>query len=257
MSALGVASHIGADFITAYGTAVFHPLSRERFSLGSSFVIDPLFTAILLAGLGASLWTGGRRPAVAGLAILGLYVAAQVQLQRRAVEIGRASAQAQGVHVGSMSALAQPFSPFNWKLVGIEGALYHEAHLNIAGHPPLVPDGPGLRKLHDIAAAYQPKEQLRWQHRPRFGEPAQQPLAEALWNEPRFGPFRRFAVYPVVSRIESQGGESCVWYTDLRYDLPALPDTFRYGFCRDGADAPWVLYRLRYFSDRARQRLSP
>jgi inner membrane protein len=78
-----------------------------------------------------------------------------------------------------------------------------------------------------------------------------------LWNDPRFAPFRRFAVYPAVSRIESLGGSTCVWYTDLRYDLPALPDTFRYGFCRDGADASWELYRLRYFSERSRQRLSP
>ena len=40
-------------------------------------------------------------------------------------------------------------------------------------------------------------------------------------------------------------------------DLPTLPDTFRYGFCRDNIDQPWRLYRLRYFSDNARQELMP
>jgi inner membrane protein len=48
-----------------------------------------------------------------------------------------------------------------------------------------------------------------------------------------------------------------VWFTDLRYDLPALPDTFRYGFCRDAAGEAWTLYRLRYFSDDARQPVGP
>jgi len=40
----------------------------------------------------------------------------------------------------------------------------------------------------------------------------------------------------------------CVWFTDLRYDLPALPDTFRYGHCQTPPGAPWRLFRLRYFT---------
>jgi inner membrane protein len=252
-----VASHIGADVITAYGTAVFHPLSRQRFSLGSSFVVDPLFTAIVLAGLGWSLRSGRRLAAVAGLAVLGLYVAGQFGLQRRAIEIGSASAQAQGLRVEAMAALAQPFSPFNWKLVGVGASGYQQAHLNIAGHPPLVPDWPGLHRLHAIAAAYRPPAQLAWQRRDRHGEGEEGGLVEGLWNEPRFAPFRRFAVYPAISSAQDAGAGACVWFTDLRYDLPALPDTFRYGFCREGADSPWDLYRLRYFSEANRQRLSP
>ncbi len=55
---LGLASHIAADVITAYGTMVLYPLSRWRASLGTTFVIDPLFTAVVAAsGAGAA----GRR----------------------------------------------------------------------------------------------------------------------------------------------------------------------------------------------------
>jgi len=35
--------------------------------------------------------------------------------------------------------------------------------------------------------------------------------------------------------------------TDLRDDLLALPGTFRYGSCRDGAEQPWQLDRPEVF----------
>jgi inner membrane protein len=302
VSALGVASHIAADLITAYGTAVFYPLSAARPSLATTFVIDPLFTAIVLLGLALSLRRvapkpsralprteadegrraaespprlharpsnggdadserarlrqGGRLPAAAALAVLCLYVGAQAWLQQRAVELGRASLRAGGIAFDSVAALPQPFSPFNWKLVAVDGGRYHEAHVNLAGHPPLVPALPGLRGLHEIAAAYVPPARLAWQVRHRHGEGLEQrAIAERLWNEPRFEPFRRFAIYPALSGIDEQGARMCVWFTDLRYDLPRLPDTFRYGFCRDGAEVAWQLHRLRYFTERSAQRL--
>jgi inner membrane protein len=50
-------------------------------------------------------------------------------------------------------------------------------------------------------------------------------------------------------------GPLCIWFTDLRYDLPGWPDTFRVGVCREAADAPWQAHRLRYLRADARQRL--
>ncbi|HEU0203337.1 MAG TPA: metal-dependent hydrolase [Burkholderiaceae bacterium] len=259
VSGLALASHIASDLITAYGTAVLYPLSDLRLSLGTTFVIDPFFTGIVLAGLAASLWTGRRLVAGIGLAVLCLYVGAQAALQQRAIEIGRASAHAQGLAIERLSALAQPLSPFNWKLLGVKDALHYEAYLNVAGHRPLVLlplSGP--QSLIELAETYRPPAQLSWQVRHRFGErPELRALVEQLWEEPRFAPFRRFATYPSLSRIDLSSRETCVWFTDLRYDLPVLPNTFRYGFCRDSVEQPWQLYRLRYFSEQSRQRLSP
>lgn len=250
---LALASHIAADALTAYGTALFHPLSARRVSLATTFVIDPLFMAIVFVALVASVRTGRRAIAGAGLAALSLYVAGQALLQQRALELARAAAQAQGITFERLAALAQPLSPFNWKLIVVDGARYHEAYVNLAGHRslPLLPS-----RLADLANAYRAPSQLEWRVRHRFGErPDQRALAEQRWNEPGFAPYRRFAVYPAVSRFD-EGDEPCVWFTDLRYDLPALPDTFRYGFCRRSADRSWQPYRLRYFSERARQALA-
>jgi inner membrane protein len=188
------------------------------------------------------------------LTALGLCVVRQGVLQRQALELGRTAAQAHGLSVERLSAVAQPFSPFNWKPIAVEGDLYHEARLNLAGHPPLVPRLPGLGPLRAIAGSYRPPAELRWRTRPRDGDrPELHGLVAERWADPRFEPFRRFAVYPSLSRVDGGGTGACIWFTDLRYDLPALPDTFRYGFCRDACDLPWRLHRLRYFWQRSGQ----
>lgn len=255
ISAIGLASHVAADVITAYGTAVLYPLSRWRLGLGTTFVIDPILTTIVLAGLASSLRSGRRLQARFGLAVSALYVAAQAGLQQQALQIGRGFALDSGLAIERVAALAQPFSPFNWKLIGSDDTRHYQAYVNLVGHPPLVPAWPALERFHQMAAAYRPLPALAWRVRDRFGEePERRELARQRWEDPRFAPFRRFAVYPSVSQTDD---DACVWFTDLRYDLPALPDTFRYGFCREGADTSWQLYRLRYLSARSRQRILP
>ena len=48
-----------------------------------------------------------------------------------------------------------------------------------------------------------------------------------------------------LSCIDSDGREACVWFTDMRYDLLALADTFRYGPSRDGLE---VGYEVKFVS---------
>ncbi|MCW5634861.1 MAG: metal-dependent hydrolase [Rubrivivax sp.] len=255
VAGLGIASHIAADVVTAYGTMVLHPLSRWRASLGTTFVIDPLFTLLVAAGLAVRAGDG-RWPARAALAVLAGYVAAQAGLRQQALDLARATAPAGTV----VSAWPQPFSPFNWKLVARGDGVHHVAHVNLAGHAPLVPAWPGLRWLHASAAAYRPPGRLAWQPRPLHGGPSGehadlQATIERLWADPRFAAFRRLATHPALSAVQHDAAATCVWFTDLRYDLPALPDTFRYGFCRESTDAPWQLHRLRYFTAAQRQRI--
>lgn len=258
VSGLAIGSHIASDLITAYGTAVLFPLSDRRLSFATTFVIDPWFTGIVLVGLVLSLWTAWRTVAGIGLVVLCLYVAGQAALQSRALQVGWESLQARGLAIEELSALAQPLSPFNWKLIGVEGPRYYQAYVNLAGHgPPMAARLGRPAWLQELADTYRPPAQLTWEVRHRYGEqPELRPLVERRWQDPRFEPFRRFAAYPSLSRIDSRDGETCVWFTDLRYDLPALPDTFRYGFCRVGSQQPWYLYRLRYFSEGSRHRLS-
>ncbi len=253
-AAVGLASHIGLDLMTAYGTALFYPLSQQRFCIGSLFLVDPVFLLIALGSLIASLRLRKRWPAIAGLALLALYVGGQTLQQLRASDIARQWAQANGIAPARVAALAQPLSPFNWKLLVVDGDRYHQAYLKLDAGAAALPM-PGA--LGELARAYRPPEQLVWQLRHRYGEDATlQPQVQARWHDPRFASYRRFAIFPALSRID-RGRETCIWFTDLRYDLPTLPDTFRYGFCRGGETLPWRLYRLRYFSAESRQGLEP
>lgn len=252
---LALFSHIASDLITVYGTQILAPLSDWRPAPGFTFVIDPLFTGIIVAALGLGLWLRfPRLVACLGLGVLCGYIGAQALLKQQAANLAEAYAGLQGIETPVVTALPQPFSPFNWTLLVIDGDRYHRAQVNLIGHPPPVPEFIGLRRLRMIAEAYRPPADLRWESRHRFGATGEQrALAEQLWRRPDFAPFRRFAVYPSLSRFHQRGGETCVWFTDLRYDLPVLPDTFRYGFCRDAPDRDWRLYRLRYFSEDDRQ----
>jgi inner membrane protein len=256
VGALGLTSHIAADLITAYGTAILYPLSDARFSIGTTFVIDPLFTFIVALGLGLSLWTGRRLAAGAGLAVLCVYVGGQAVLQQRAVDVGHGSARDHGPAIERLSVVPQPFSPFNWKLIGVQGSTRFVAHVTLADHLSWMSSLPGLDRFRATADAYRRPGELSWESRHLFGgDSKDKALVESLWSHPELAPFRRFAAHPSLSRIDRHGEETCVWFTDLRYDLPALPDTFRFGFCRDGSGQPWQLHRLRYFSDRSRQAL--
>ncbi|MFB6230733.1 MAG: metal-dependent hydrolase [Salinibacter sp.] len=55
LAAAALFTHIGLDCLTTYGTQIFWPFSQYPVILGTVFVIDPLYTVPLAAGLLASL----------------------------------------------------------------------------------------------------------------------------------------------------------------------------------------------------------
>lgn len=71
-------THVLIDAFTVYGTQVFEPFSDYRVGFDNLFIIDPLYTLPLLAGVIGALLCRGRRRAWwngAGLALSTLYVA--------------------------------------------------------------------------------------------------------------------------------------------------------------------------------------
>jgi inner membrane protein len=73
-------THIGLDCLTTYGTQVFWPFTRTPVIIGSVFIIDPLYTVPLAAGLLVGLrWAPSARARrlanAAGLAVSTAYLA--------------------------------------------------------------------------------------------------------------------------------------------------------------------------------------
>lgn len=243
--ALGIAVHIGGDVLTAYGTALFAPLSWQRFSLPLVFVIDPYLTLLLLAGLAAVLLRPARRaPAVITLLVLAGYLGLLAWLQQQALAAGHDYARAAQLPAATVHALPQPLSPFNWKIIVSHDDERDEAFVNLwrrHAPAPAAADGGLWRRL---AAGYRPVATVRWQRHSRFG--TEQPaLAREAWQHEGFATFRRFARWPVFEEIESVPGAVCAWFYDLRFSLPGLEPSFRYGMCRSEGGGDWILRRRR------------
>ncbi|MBS1245113.1 MAG: rane-bound metal-dependent hydrolase [Deltaproteobacteria bacterium] len=106
LALLGQLTHVVLDLLNAYGTQVLQPFSDARLSLDLLFVVDLLFSGIVVAGIALS--RGGRagRARVA-LVSLAMYVGVAALLHGRAVDIVRDAAVRSGVRVVTASALPQ------------------------------------------------------------------------------------------------------------------------------------------------------
>lgn len=242
--AMGIAIHIAGDWINSYGTIVFAPFSDERYGIGTTFVIDLWFTAIILVGLAAAaLWRRSRLPAVAGIAVLCAYVGFQGLLRERAIEWGEIYARASGLSQARVAAQPRPVSPFNWLVIVASGEEVRYSFVNLARSEELrvTPDAGFVRRLD---AAYLPLAQAQWVFATRFGaSESERAIAHAAWSHPRFEFFRWFAAEAVLLRVETGPSSTCAWFQDLRFFTPGRNEwPFRYGMCREGGQ--WRTYRL-------------
>jgi inner membrane protein len=239
-AALGIGLHIAGDVITTYGTMILAPFSDWRAQIGTTFIIDPWFSGIIVAGLIASgVLRRARWPAVAGCALLAGYVGFQYLQKEKAVALGERYAREQALSGASVNAQPRPVSPFNWTVFVSDADAHRFANVNLvreARRP--YREGDGFIAMLD--SAYEPTASAHWQIRGRYGEGEDRALAREAWNSPAMATYRWFADLPAYDGRSS--GSTCVWFIDLRFYTPGrgtLP--FRYGACRDSPDAPWRL----------------
>ncbi|CAK0765800.1 inner membrane protein [Gammaproteobacteria bacterium] len=243
--ALGIGIHIARDVITAFGTMILAPFSYWRVRIPTTFIIDPYFTAIILGGLIASAWWKNTRlPAVLGLTVLISYVGFQDILRHHAVGVGEEYAARHGLDVGPVEAIPQPFSPFHWMVVLTRRDAYYLTYVSLSRRDiPAIPpvDASWARR---VIASYFQVEDAIWKRVPSFGSGDDINLVEQAWNSETLAPYRRFAMFPALYRVDHEKAGDCVWFNDLRFAMAGRAIPFRYGVCRDGADTAWRVYRL-------------
>ena len=240
VTALGIGLHIAGDVITSYGTMVFAPFSDWRAQIGTTFIIDLWFSAIIIAGLIAcAVLYRSRWPAIAASAVLVGYVGFQYLQRERALEFGEQYASAQGVNGAAVAVHPRPVSPFNWTVFVSDAEAHRFTHVNLIRE---TPRGyrPGDGFIAKLDSVYQPLPSARWETKTRYGEGAAMPLAREAWDSPAMAVYRWFADQPAFDGMSE--GSSCVWFVDLRFFTPARETTpFRYGACRDRPGAAWRL----------------
>jgi len=243
LAGISVLSHIFADLITVFGTQVLAPLSSWRASVGTTFIIDPWFTAIVLAGCLAGLRQQTRWLPRFSLTVLIAYIGFQGFLKHQALSLAHEQIHRENLFDASATALPQPASPFNWKLIIENGNRYEVAYVNLAGGYSTTGNMNGF--WNGLRTTYKAPEKLSWETYRRFGDNRKNAgYIRALWENSQLDYFRRFAEFPALYRIDNTAAGHCVWFTDLRYVLPYMTPPFRYGLCRKKPAASWEMERL-------------
>jgi inner membrane protein len=240
VSALALLVHIVGDVITSFGTMIFEPFSDWRAGLGTTFIIDLWFSGIILAGLIASaIFYRSRAPSVAASILLVGYVGFQFVQKQQALDLGFNYANSMAIRDARVTAHPRPVSPFNWTVFVSDDEVHRFAHVNLVRKEPRR-YAPGDGFIARIDSPYMPAEQAIWVARSRYGETDRELIREA-WNSQALAFFRWFAEAPAFDGLSE--GSSCVWFADLRFLTPGrewLP--FRFGACRESANAPWRGY---------------
>lgn len=140
----GLLTHPLLDVFTVYGTQLLAPFSDRPYAIGSTFIIDPLYTLPLLGFLIAALVTRRSRWAVAGLLVSTSVLVVGAGLQARARATVEAALAEQGVEADRLLVAAGPFTSVLWRGVAeVEGqALPFSLHAadapeEVAFEPPL------------------------------------------------------------------------------------------------------------------------
>ncbi len=127
---LALVTHPLLDLMTIYGTQVFQPFTDEAYGLGSMFIIDPVYSLPLLAGVIAALRvkTVGRALAINGwaLAFSTVYLAWSALAQWGVTQHARQSLQAQGLPSQQLLVTPAPLTTLVWRVVAIDGERFHE-----------------------------------------------------------------------------------------------------------------------------------
>lgn len=208
---LVLVTHPLLDAFTVYGTQLFWPLPLVPASWSGVFIIDPVYTLPLLAGVLYGLWRGctpsARRLMAAALIFSSLYlgfgcVSRMVAEQRVAAEL-----QARGIAVTALRGVPMPFNTLLWRVLAKtpEGE-YYEA----------------VSSLFDRA----PPELLR--------QPLNLALAQALEADPLHQRLRWFT--DDWLRYDQHGDALVV--TDLRMGV-AGSYTFRFEMARQDGQGQW------------------
>ena len=133
-----LATHALLDALTIYGTQLFWPLWRAPLSVGSTFIIDPLYTAPLLLALawaGAHRrWTpaSGRASRIA-LAVSTGYLGWGLWAQQAALAAGERRLAAAGIEAERALATPTPFNSLLWRVIAIDGERYFNLYVPVVG----------------------------------------------------------------------------------------------------------------------------
>lgn len=216
ISALGIIFHIIADLITTYGTMILSPYDNTKFAYGSVFILDFIFTGIILSGIIISKFTPKYSlvPKVAQIfsLILIAYVVFTQFLKTEALEKAKSNFDTDSQQEYVFTVLPQPLSPFKWKVFVYDEIreTFYTTHINLI----------------------EKSTSLSWIDAPKWGIDSDlHPIAKMAWNDEVFNPIKTFFSLPAFHSIEEYEDKVCLFFQDLRFSNKYVSNPFVYGLC--------------------------
>ena len=162
------ATHVLLDAMTVYGTQIFWPITSYPVSIGSVFIIDPLYTLPLLVGVAIALIRrhnpGGHRANVIGLALSTAYLAWTVGAQAHVRGLAQEALADQGLDHQHLLVQPAPLNSILWRVVAMNGDDYQIGYYSLMDDAPRFDfrryeTAPGL--LTDLQTHW-PVQRLKW-----------------------------------------------------------------------------------------------
>ncbi|MFC3282772.1 metal-dependent hydrolase [Litchfieldella rifensis] len=205
-------THPLLDALTTYGTQLWWPLGARPSAWPVIFIIDPLYTLLLLVSILVALVTGhGRRAPAWGLALSSAYLI--FAMGAKAIVETRLAPVLAEHDLKNAPRLVQP-TPFNtmlWRVTIIDGDTHHEALIGLfdGTTSPMLETFSRGAELEDDALALSSGARLDW-----FA-----------------GPFLRYE----IRRLD---GVPTLVATDLRLGFPGF-HPFRFALAQVAPDGDW------------------
>jgi inner membrane protein len=145
---LAYATHGLLDACTSYGTHLLLPFSTERTAWDIVSIIDPVLTAILLAGVVWTAWRARAAPAILALLMCAGYLGVGVRQHAIAMEELTRTAEARGHVVVRARAMPTPGNLVVWRgLYVADGRIYADGiRVPLIG-PPRLREGVSVERF--------------------------------------------------------------------------------------------------------------
>ncbi|MDT8311810.1 MAG: metal-dependent hydrolase [Methylophaga sp.] len=131
---LVLVTHSGLDALTVYGTQLFWPFMPHPASGGSVFIIDPVYSLLLLMGcIGVLFWPGGKsqRLMLISFALSCLYLMWGFAAQQWVAAQTRTALAEQGIAYQHYQVSAAPLNTLLWRVIVVSDEYYYQGFRSV------------------------------------------------------------------------------------------------------------------------------
>lgn len=161
---LALVTHPLLDLMTVYGTQLARPFSDHPYAVGSIFIIDPLYTLPLIAGVLGAVSRRDLRWNLGGLAVSSAYLAWSFVAQQHVTAIATASLAEQRIGAQRVLVTPTPFNTVLWRVVAMTPDGHHEGFYSLLDASPRIHFDrfDSGRELHAALADHPPVRRIAW-----------------------------------------------------------------------------------------------